>query len=273
MPENSHEFTDFDPGIRLLTCRSHLLTKWDFDDLCAPFWRLYWNDRMGGYMGSKRRETALVPNRCYLIPPDTHFSARLRRPLTHFYLHFLVDPPYDALEPEIFSFAARPLLISVMDEIRAAVEDVGVLGPNVSLQCRVLVNYALSRIPADKVPAMATDERAVTAIRVMERSLAAPLTNTELGKKVGLSTNAFIRLFRAVTGRSPQSFFTTKRIERACILLSGSSETVDHVAEATGFCDRYHFSRVFKKFRGIGPAEYRKRAQLELRGRSDVGDE
>jgi transcriptional regulator GlxA family with amidase domain len=35
---------------------------------------------------------------------------------------------------------------------------------------------------------------------------------------------------------------------------------VEQIAEATGFWDRYHFSRVFKQVRGMGPAEFRRAA-------------
>jgi transcriptional regulator GlxA family with amidase domain len=33
--------------------------------------------------------------------------------------------------------------------------------------------------------------------------------------------------------------------------------SVDEIAAAAGFCDRFHFSRIFKKQLGVGPARYR----------------
>ncbi len=47
-------------------------------------------------------------------------------------------------------------------------------------------------------------------------------------------------------------------------MLSHSEISIKDVAEATGFCDRYHFSRVFKQLRGVGPAEYRQQAKRIL---------
>jgi AraC-like DNA-binding protein len=41
-------------------------------------------------------------------------------------------------------------------------------------------------------------------------------------------------------------------------LLHHSHLTAKEIAERAGFWDRGHFSRVFRRLRGMGPAEFRK---------------
>ena len=74
-----------------------------------------------------------------------------------------------------------------------------------------------------------------------------------------MHTNAFIRLFRSEVGRSPQAWYMRRRIEEACRLLHHSDLSIEQIAERTGFCDRGHFTRVFRTLRRIGPATFRKR--------------
>jgi transcriptional regulator GlxA family with amidase domain len=81
-----------------------------------------------------------------------------------------------------------------------------------------------------------------------------------------MSVNSFLRLFRAETGETPQNWSRQKRLENACRLLQFSSETVERIAELSGFCDRYHFSRVFKSKYGSGPAGHRRRARMLMEG-------
>jgi AraC-like DNA-binding protein len=68
-----------------------------------------------------------------------------------------------------------------------------------------------------------------------------------------------MRLFRANAGMSPQLYSRIRRIEKACILLHYSDLDIKEIASETGFCDRFHFSRVFKKMRKVGPSEFRRR--------------
>jgi len=73
-----------------------------------------------------------------------------------------------------------------------------------------------------------------------------------------MSENTLIRQFHRYLGVSPQQHLQRLRIERACRLLLATSKTIDKIAEECGFCDRYYFSKIFKKQRGIGPAGFRK---------------
>ncbi|WP_148412254.1 AraC family transcriptional regulator [Murimonas intestini] len=48
------------------------------------------------------------------------------------------------------------------------------------------------------------------------------------------------------------------RINRACMLLSTTSESITDIAMLTGFNSVSYFNRIFKKVRGISPGNYRK---------------
>ncbi|MDJ1481774.1 chromate resistance protein [Cytophagaceae bacterium YF14B1] len=49
------------------------------------------------------------------------------------------------------------------------------------------------------------------------------------------------------------------RIEKAMDLLQSSSHSLAEIAYLTGFSDQSHFTRIFRKYTGQSPAEYRKR--------------
>jgi transcriptional regulator GlxA family with amidase domain len=84
------------------------------------------------------------------------------------------------------------------------------------------------------------------------------MRNADIARRVGMSTNAFIRLFSSEAGVPPQNWYTRHRIEYACLLLHHAAMSIDRIADETGFCDRAHFSRTFKRLRGLGPAAFRK---------------
>jgi AraC-like DNA-binding protein len=82
-----------------------------------------------------------------------------------------------------------------------------------------------------------------------------------------MAVNAFIRLFRKATGVSPQAYGRRRRIDQACLRLHHSAGSIKEIAEAVGFCDRFHFSRAFKEMRGVSPAEYRRAMEAALKPR------
>lgn len=51
---------------------------------------------------------------------------------------------------------------------------------------------------------------------------------------------------------------TKVRVEKACELLKTEKGSVSQVAEMVGYEDENYFGRVFKKYTGQTPAQYRK---------------
>jgi transcriptional regulator GlxA family with amidase domain len=126
-----------------------------------------------------------------------------------------------------------------------------------TMLARMLIYWALGHLAPERLQTHYADERVEAAVEHLREHLHEKITNARLARLAHMSPNAFIRRFRAVTGSPPQAFLTRLRIERACVLLHDPTQPIAEVAEQTGFCDRYHFSHVFKEHVGTGPAAFR----------------
>jgi AraC-like DNA-binding protein len=82
-------------------------------------------------------------------------------------------------------------------------------------------------------------------------------TIPELARRAGYSREHFSRIFKAVTGRSIENYIIEIRIARARELLTGSSNTVNEIAQQLGYSNVYFFSRQFKEKTGMSPTEFR----------------
>ncbi|MBI5724182.1 MAG: helix-turn-helix transcriptional regulator [Planctomycetes bacterium] len=244
-------------GVKVLLCRFHKLGAWTIRNLSAPYWRLYWNDAPGAWVTLDGRRHELVPGRFMVIPPETAYSSDLSRPVRHFYLHFVIIPEYRPAGDPIYTFAASRHLLAAVNRIIAMLDS-----PQPPLELAVLTTLlacqALARAPAENFQSRYPDERVNQAVAHMDDCLSEPLSNSDLAGIAHMNTNAFIRLFRRTTGSTPRAYLARKRIDRACMMLHHTDYTIEQIAEQAGFCDRYHFSRTFKRIRGMGPGTFRK---------------
>ncbi len=82
-----------------------------------------------------------------------------------------------------------------------------------------------------------------------------PVDLSQLGRRVGLSPFALLRMFQAHVGLSPHEYKTQLRIKKAKLLLR-SGVPIAEVAMETGFCDQTHLTRQFRRIVGLTPGQY-----------------
>ena len=83
------------------------------------------------------------------------------------------------------------------------------------------------------------------------------ITIDELAKIAHLHPNYFIRLFKKHIGMSPIHYLNKKRIEEAKYLLTYTNLPLKRINKKIGMSNIYYFSRVFKKYTGFAPSDYR----------------
>lgn len=83
------------------------------------------------------------------------------------------------------------------------------------------------------------------------------LTLEEVASYVHLHPSYFSTLFKQVTGSSYKEYLNMVRIEESKRLLSGTDFSILNIAIAVGFEDQSYFSKVFKKYTGQTPKQFR----------------
>lgn len=84
------------------------------------------------------------------------------------------------------------------------------------------------------------------------------ITITDIAAELGVSRSHLYRVFVRHMGESPKVYLERFRIQQACILLVQTVLAVNEVANSVGYDDQLHFSKVFKKMKGVSPKEYRR---------------
>jgi AraC-like DNA-binding protein len=82
-------------------------------------------------------------------------------------------------------------------------------------------------------------------------------------RHIGFSRSRFYEMFKSETGLTPNDYVQRLRIGRACEFLAGSDESITGIACRMGFSDSQYFARVFRKYMGETPSDYRDRALVE----------
>ncbi|MDD5704577.1 MAG: AraC family transcriptional regulator [Kiritimatiellae bacterium] len=122
----------------------------------------------------------------------------------------------------------------------------------------MLAQEALCSIAGDRLTLDQHDERIVRVLLLMESSLSSPHSIADLARSSGMCVNVFMRVFKEVTGHTPQNYFIGLRIDRAVRLLLSSRLSIEEIADECGFCDRYHFTHAFARLHGMWPARFRR---------------
>ena len=83
------------------------------------------------------------------------------------------------------------------------------------------------------------------------------LSLTKVAKAVGMNANYLSENFRQLTGINFVEYVARARFVTACNLLRNPNMRVSEIAFAAGFQSLSQFNRVFKKFLGKSPTQYR----------------
>jgi AraC-like DNA-binding protein len=116
-------------------------------------------------------------------------------------------------------------------------------------------NALASQYSAEVRPLGRCVGQAVEQIRAGYR---APLTVSTIAKAIHVSPSHLAHRFRSETGMTVKEYVTRVRVEMAQRLLLETNAKLESIADAVGFCDAPHLSRVFVQYTRQRPGEYRR---------------
>ena len=202
-----------------------------------------------------------------LLPYRSSYRSRVAEPGTEYYQ---IDFDYFENGEKTAVFDA-PHIISSRESERyiAAMRDIFDIyvenRPGANLRCISRLTELLAEFVRNRAAAPTQIDGMERIVKSVDYIRNHYYENTPLAELAGLSGTCVSNLeksFARLFGMSPVEYRNRLRIEHAKMLLSGGF-SIAETASRTGFADVYYFSRVFKKYAGCTPGQYRpKRDEL-----------
>lgn len=79
-----------------------------------------------------------------------------------------------------------------------------------------------------------------------------------LATSMCVSERTLHRRLKQLTGESPKTFIDRLRVNHACSLLQDADESVSNIADVAGFSEDTTFRRLFRRYTGMTPTDYRR---------------
>jgi AraC-like DNA-binding protein len=212
------------------------------------------------------------PNVVILSRPGTHESYTWdpRHRTQHGFFHFDIRKRLTGLPPPsewpylrrvAAGDALRPLLHHIAWLVGARPAHWQIASESALKHALMMFVHDLTRTAADPAPtAHPVIERAMDYLRRIWSDTCRSCSLAELAAGAGTSPTHLSRLFREELGVSPAWALRVLRLQRAAMLLTRTSLSVQSVSALVGFATQFHFSDTFRRHYRMSPSEYRKRA-------------
>ena len=99
------------------------------------------------------------------------------------------------------------------------------------------------------------------AILYIDLHLSSPISTRDLASEQFLSPNYLSTRFKQEVGSSISDYILSRRMKRACRLLTTTQASIQEIAAQCGMDDASYFSRQFKRAIGIAPLQFRKNSR------------
>ncbi|GMK47768.1 response regulator transcription factor [Paenibacillus glycanilyticus] len=170
------------------------------------------------------------------------------KPMLHF---FVLNLMRETKEMGIFSREQEDLLWLKLDR-RFGIKDL--------LSVILQVTKAVAEKSTDKKK---QSERSMAEAKAfLGRNLYRDLSVEEAATHVGLSTSYFSLLFKQTYNETFIEYVTRERMEKAKSLLADTMKSIAQIAKEVGYAERRYFTKVFMKYTGENPTDYRSKHQL-----------
>lgn len=182
--------------------------------------------------------------------PDITETERLRRSKIHAYMLLSVS----VQNAYIMKLPAGPLADALESGIRGIDEAKTLAEMRKALTDR-FVTFA-DQIRDSR--SMGNSDIVRSATQYISRHLGDPVNEGQLAEKMGISVRQLSRLFNSQLGCTPYHYILNKKLQAAIYLMMHSDYTISKISDKLSFSSHGHFSRLFKKYTGQTPTDFKK---------------
>ena len=241
---------------------------WSGSTLDDGVWRLLHNDSNGGALRIGNRWQPMHHRAVYLLPPGECLGVRMHGITSQLYVHVIEVTPMERFRQncagKVHELAVNDVLAANIAHCRhSCAEGLAMHSLLVGEACFHLALAELYATWSAQERATIRDNEADAALERCLADMAAnpaeAWANDALAKRCHCHPDVFIRRFKRATGSTPARWLIQRRLDQVRDLLGTTSLTLDSIAARTGFTDRSHLIRHFKKTHGCSPTAWRQR--------------
>lgn len=228
--------------------------QWQHRAVCSPFWRLFYEFSSGAWVESAGRRVALNRERLALLPAGVPFDCGSKAGVDHLWLHFTSLLSQPVSPQKMLTVEAGPDFQSVATGLQSATRERDTARAQHLGMALLHIAFAGLGPGWTAVP----NRRLQRVLAWLGQNMGSAITNETLAQQAGMGVEGFIRWFKAQTGQTPAAYVAERRVHEAGRRLALGDDSIEQIAEGLGFSNRHHFSRVFARHAGCGPAAYRR---------------
>lgn len=166
---------------------------------------------------------------------------------------------------ENFAYAKQAIEVRALDYLLKPYEEQELIcAVEESIQYVRKLSELMALVPAEPP---AEQEGEVTEIRLaalrntvrsfIDERYTQPLSMQDAAKAMGYSETYFCRLFKQCFGVNFSTYLNEFRVEKAKEMMADTRTSIRQISTACGYSDPKYFARVFRRFVGLTPSEYR----------------
>lgn len=276
-------------SLQMLYAGYHTAGKeWCYRNVISPFSRMYLIDQGEAAVYMNKKKYHLSPGELFIIPKFTFHMYECDNFMNHYYICFFdqliggqslfdnteihyqlpaaeidrmlmlrfieLNPGCAVQNPDPKTYDNTPDIYTVNQNkvdynLNREIESNGIL---LQLFSRFLGDTQLLESKSRN-----QYERLTHIFSYIDNHLYQNIPVSSLAELMCLSSDHFTRVFKQVSGMSPNQYMQIRRVERAQTLLLASRLSIKEIAESVGIPNLSQFSKLFTKQTGCAPREYR----------------
>lgn len=258
-----HVYTAFD---------MHTDNTWQGSQYINHYNRIYYVKSGEAELHFKDKTLLMKPGHLYFIPPYQLLSHQSSGDLHFMWTHFQakLDGAID-----LFMFYGHEVMIDCTESVEVErdfsqlirlIKDTSVAAifERQRLLLQLLKPVFASFTPYKDNAFSFRHADLLPALDLINKNIENPPDIQALADMLDLSKEHFSRRFKAAFSVPPKRYMIKKRIDLAKQYLLLDNTNIDTIALKCGFCDIFHFSRVFKQEVGVSPSSFRKQHDLSM---------
>lgn len=141
----------------------------------------------------------------------------------------------------------------------------GVLDRLAEVMFVLVLRHQMRRAPELKgFLAALKDERIARSLAALHLTPGEDWRVDTLAREAGMSRTVFAQRFSGLLGQTPMQYLASWRMHLADEMLRARRSSVAQIAERLGYQTETAFRRAFRRVRGVGPGDVRRRARAAL---------